>query len=192
VKKSWHYASFPGFLSCIALLFSACSPIVTPPTPSPLPSPTPTQASPAASLSPSATPVATVLNSAPDDGSLDAACRITIGLFFSYKQGFTLEAYRNLFTPASQYLADSVAPPAEARILLNLMPASQHWAQNFPGTPMPGAIMPGQPNEYVYYADFTYHYESDTTPISPVPDHMTLHMIADSQNNCKITSYGKG
>ncbi|HEX9028294.1 MAG TPA: hypothetical protein VF823_03895 [Anaerolineales bacterium] len=141
-------------------------------------------------LPPYATP--TPYDSAPTDGSLDTACRITIDLFFSFKQGFSNEAYRELFIPSSQYLADNITPPAEARILLKLMPASQWWQDNFPDKLIPGSLLPAEPNEYVYYAEFTYHYDPSTTPVSTFPDGWTLHMVADGPNRCKIKSYGKG
>jgi hypothetical protein len=130
--------------------------------------------------------------SAPLDGSLDTACRITIDLFFSFKQGFSNEVYRELFVPSSMYLANNSTPPADARILLKLMPASQWWQENFPDKPIPGDLLPKSPNEYVYYTEFTYHYEPSTTPVSTFPDGWILHMIADGPNRCKIKSYGKG
>ena len=134
----------------------------------------------------------TPYDSAPEDGNLDTACRITIDLFFSYKQGFSNEAYRKLFIPASQYLAVNAAPPPEARILLKLEPASQWWQQNYPDQLIPGALLPEEPNEYIYHVEFTTHYEPSTTPVVPFPDGWTIHMISDGPNSCKIKSYGKG
>jgi hypothetical protein len=141
-------------------------------------------------LPPYATP--TAYYSAPKDASLDMACRITIDLFFSYRQGFSAESYRNLFTPSSQHLADSVKPPAEAPILLKLEPASQWWQENFPDSLIPGDILPEEPNEYVYYVEFTYHFDPSTTPVVTFPNGWTMHMIADGPNSCKIKGYGKG
>ena len=141
-------------------------------------------------LPPYSTP--TPYYSAPVDGNLDTACRITIDMFFSYKQGFTNKTYRELFIPSSQYLADNVTPPAEARILLKLMPASQWWQENFPGKLIPGNLLPNQPNEYVYYVEFTYHFDPSTTPVTTFPDGWTIHMIATGSDSCKIKSYGKG
>ena len=194
MKRINLYVSFSPFLCCAILLFAACSSIGKNQAPSPILISTQTQVT--STIAPTSIAIipstATSYRSAPDDGSLDTACRITIDLFFSYKQGFRIESYRSLFVPSSQYLADSVTPPAEALILLKLMPASEEWEQDFPGTPIPGAILPEQANEYVYYAEFTYHYEPDTTPVFTFPDFMTLYMIADGPNSCKIKSYGKG
>jgi hypothetical protein len=141
---------------------------------------------------PSLTPIPTVFSSAPLDGTLDATCRITINFFFSYKQGDDLQAFRNLFTPSSQDRADSYRPPAEALILLELMPASLEWQENFPGTPMPGAIIPTGPDEYIYYVEFTGHYEPNVTPVSSYPDFMRMMMVADGSGSCKIENFGKG
>ena len=141
-------------------------------------------------LPPYVTP--TAYYSAPKDGSLDTACRITIDLFFSFKQGFSIKSYQDLFVPSSQYLADNVTPQAEAPILLKLMPASQWWQENFPDKPIPGDILPEEPNEYIYYVEFTYHYNPSTTPVFTFPDGETMHMIAEGPNNCKIKGYGKG
>jgi len=142
------------------------------------------------SLLPYATP--TTYYSAPLDGNLDYACRITIDLFFSYRQGFSSTSYRDLFVPSSQYLADGVKPPREALILLKLEPASQVWQQNYPGTPIPGTILPDQPDEYFYYVEYTWHYDPDTTPVFTFPDAITMIMIATPPDSCKIKSYGKG
>ena len=142
-------------------------------------------------LPPYATP--TAYYSAPLDGNLDYACRITINLFFSYKQGFSIEAYRSLFTPSSQYLADTIKPPKEASLfILKLEPASEMWQKNFPGTPIPGTILPDQADEYFYFVEYTGHYEPDTNPIVTYPDHITMTMIATPTDSCKIEGYGKG
>ncbi len=173
------------------LLLTACAPSTTAAPVTIVPTQTQSSVIPTGSpLPPYATP--TPYYSTPLDGNLDTACRITIDLFFSFKQGFSIEAYRNLFIPSSQYLADNVTPPAEAPILLKLMPASQWWQENFPDKLIPGTILPTQPNEYFYYAEFTYHYEPYTTPIFTFPDGMMMDMIANGPDSCKIKAYGKG
>lgn len=142
-------------------------------------------------LPPYATP--TAYYSAPLDGDLDYACRVTINLFFSYKLGFSIESYRSLFVPSSQYLADAIKPPKEATIfLLKLEPASQWWQEHLTATPFPATILPDQPDEYFYYVEYTGHYEPDTVPIVAYPDAITMTMIAVAPDSCKIMAYGKG
>lgn len=145
-------------------------------------------------LSPTTTPTSTVYSSAPQDESLDYACRETINFFFSYKQGDDLQTYRDLFTPSSQYLADSFSPPTESLILLELMPASQEWQRDFPGRSLPITMLPEGPNEYTYYVRFTGHYGSNGTPAYTYifPDSWTMFMISDGPHSCKIKGYGKG
>ncbi len=139
-------------------------------------------------LPPYATP--TAFTSAPLDKTLDAACRKTINSFFSIRPGDDPQSYRDLFTPSR---FDNFPPPAEARTLSELMPASQEWLRDFPGTPVPGAIIPEGPNEYVYYVEFVYRHEAqDATPAYSSPDFMTVTMLADGPNSCKIDNYGKG
>jgi len=43
-----------------------------------------------------------------------------------------------------------------------------------------------------YYAEFTGHYQPDTTPVFTYPDGITMIMIADGPYSCKIKGYGKG
>jgi hypothetical protein len=135
----------------------------------------------------------TAVYSAPQDKVLDAACRKTISLFFSYKQGDDAQSYRDLFTPSGQYRADGFTPPIESRIILELMPASQEWQRDFPGTPMPGAILPEAPDEYIYYVEFTARNDApNATPAYFAPDFMRMTMAADGSYSCKIKNYGKG
>lgn len=135
----------------------------------------------------------TLVYSAPQDKTLDTICRITINSFFSYKLGDDPVAYRDLFTPSSQNRADSYTPPQEGRILLELMPASQEWYRDFPGTLMPGAIIPEAPNEYIYYVEFTSKNAApNATPAYFPADFITMTMVADGTNSCKIENYGKG
>ena len=143
------------------------------------------------SLPPYATP--TTYYSAPLDGDLDYACRVTINLFFSYKQGYSPESYRSLFVPSSQYLADALKPPKEAALfILKLEPASQWWQEHLAATPFPATILPDQPGEYFYYVEYTGHYEPDTNPVVAYPDAITMTMIATAPDSCKIKAYGKG
>lgn len=137
-------------------------------------------------------PTSTAFSSAPQNETLDANCRITINFFFGYKQGDDLQAFRNLFAPSSVGLADSYKPPVEALVLLELMPASQYWQENYPGTPMPGVFIPEGPNEYFYFVKFTGHYDPNVTPAFWYPDSMAMTMIADGPYSCKIKSFGKG
>jgi hypothetical protein len=181
-----HFNQLIALLPVISMAACTSSPTAIPT----LITPTSTSVPTTLLLPPYATP--TLYYSAPLNGSLDTTCRITIDLFFSFKQGFSVEAYRNLFIPSSQYLADNVTPPAEAPILLKLMPASQWWQENYPDKLIPGTIVPTQPNEYFYHVEFTYHYEPYTTPIFTFPDGMTMDMVADGPNSCKIKAYGKG
>ena len=163
------------FLVCIIIIFIAsCDSMPA------ASSPTIAQASP------------TPYNSAPQDPMLDLACRVTINFFFSYKQGFPIGTYRNLFIPSSQHLADGTIPPAEAPILLDVEPASQWWQENLPATPMPQTILPRSPNEYFYYVKFTGHYRADTKPIITFPASMTMDMITNGLDHCKIKGYGGG
>jgi hypothetical protein len=179
------FSIFP--LVCIAISSVSCSAKSYASSPTTTSSPiTPTLVS----IPPYATP--TPYYSAPMDGSLDAACRITIDLFFSFKQGFSNEAYRDLFIPSSQYLADNVKPPTEAPVLLKSIPASQWWQENFPNKLIPGTILPTKSNEYFYHVEFTCHYELYTTPIFTFPDGMTMDMIVTGPSSCKIKGYGKG
>ena len=175
MKKIIYSAKIVFWIGCVISLITACS------------SSTRTQP-----ILSTLTPVPTVFSSAPLDGLLDTTCCITINFFFSYKQGDDLQAFRNLFTPSSQYRADSYNPPAEALILLELMPASLEWQENFPGTPMPGAIIPEGPNEYTYYVKFTGHYEPNVTPVYWYPDFMRMTMVGDGSGSCKIKNFGKG
>ncbi len=164
-------------IGCMVLLLVACNPARS-----------------AKDVTPIAAPTSTAYSSAPQDASLDFACRETINFFLSYKQGDDHQAYRDLFTPSSQYLADAYVPPAEALILLELMPASQEWQRDFPGTPMPGSILPEGPNEYTYYIKVTGYYGHNGIPAytNTFPDSMTMHMVVDDPYSCKIKSFGKG
>jgi hypothetical protein len=169
---------------CIAALFTACNPFFFSKIAFPKPSKT--------TGSYQIIPENTVYISIPQDENIDIACRITINFYFSYKQGFRLEEYRALFVPSSQYLAESRTPPSEALILLDLLPASQWWQETFPLTPIPGTLLPEEDNEYFYYAEYTGHYDSNTTPFYSFPDHMIFTMIAEGSDSCKIKNYGKG
>lgn len=131
-------------------------------------------------------------SSAPKDETLDLTCRITINFFFSFKNGFDIQAYRDLFIPSSQPAVDGITPPTESLTILALMPASEWWQENFPTTPMPGNLLPELPNEYIYYVEFSGHYETYETPFYAYPDFMTIIMVADGPYSCKIKSYGKG
>jgi len=172
------------WLLLLTISLAACGPAQSPANAYIIPTGTPI-----APLGPQVTP--TAYYSAPRDGSLDTACRITINLFFSYKKGFSAAAYRSLFVPASQGLAD-IQPPAEALTLLKLIPESQWWQQAAPGTPIPGTMLPDEPNEYFYYVEFTGHYEPDTTPVFTYPDGMSMIMIGEGTSICRIKGYGKG
>ena len=174
-------------LGSMILLLAACNP--TTPQVNSAPPNTPAIE---AIESPTTVPTATVYNSAPQNETLDANCRITINFFLGYKRGDDLRAFRNLFAPSSRYLADSYRPPIEALVLLELMPASQYWQENYPGTPMPGVILPEGPDEYFYYVRFTGHYDPEATPASWYPDSMVMIMLADSPYSCKIKGFGKG
>ena len=183
--STFPYKLLHTLICCVLVLLSACGKIqldenITPTAGVTLPLTT--------------APTATVYSSAPQDSDLDFYCRETINFFFSYKQGDDLQAFRNLFTPSSQNLADSFRPPVEALILLELMPASQEWQRDFPATPVPAVILPEGPNEYTYYVKFTGHYGSNGTPSysNIFPDSITMYMIADGPYSCKIKGYGKG
>ncbi len=137
--------------------------------------------------------------SAPRDEALDTACRITINLFFGYKQGDDAQDYKSLFTKDAEYRADSITPALDSRMILDLMPASDEWVRDFPGTPMPGTILPTKPNEYIYYVKFTsinrQQPGKDLTSQSFLPpDFMTITMVTDPNSaiSCKIANYGKG
>ena len=138
-------------------------------------------------------PSSTPYYSAPRDQALDTACRIAINLYFSYRQGDDPQAYRNLFTSKAQFRADGFTPPAHSRIILELMPASEEWLRDLPGTPIPPFAYGEGPNAYVYWVRFTGIDEqpSATSGYSP-PDFMRITMIADGPNSCKITNLGKG
>lgn len=182
MKNNNRYARFFLVMGYLGLLLAAaCGPTATiAPTPTRTPYPT----------WPSPTPY----YSAPRDGELDAACRITISFFFSYKKGFSIDEYRKLFASQSQYLADAITPPEEALTLLEVTPASEAWLRDFPGTPMPGTIFSAEPKEYFYYVKFTGHYEANETPSRPFPASMTMHMLAykNGRVNCEIIGYGHG
>lgn len=144
-------------------------------------------------------PSPTPYYSAPRDEAMDTACRITINLFFGFKQGDDIEFYHSLFTKDAQYRADSVKPPLDASMILDLMPASEEWLQDFPGTPMPGTIFPEKPDEYIYYVKFTSINREQpginiTSQSFLPPDFMTITMIVDPNAaiSCKIANYGKG
>ena len=189
------------YVTCsLALTLAACNPtdanIISIPTLSPSQTQPTETITPTieATLPPMVRLTPTFFSSAPQDDSLDYACRETINFFFSYKQGDDLQVYRDLFTPSSQYLADSFRPPAEALILLELMPASQEWQRDSPGRSLPITMLPEGPNEYTYYVRFTGHYGSNGTPVytNIFPDSWTMFMISDGPYSCKIKGYGKG
>ena len=209
MKKHFHVMVILSIIWSMILLLTACNQTETNQAPGPIFVPsqtyeiTPTQTPTAKKMMPpqfvtdipSTTPgpTSTFISSAPKDAVLDETCRMTINFFFSYKRGMDSKAFRNLFVTSSQYLADSYKPLTEARILLKLMPASQEWQQDFPGTPMPGAIIPEESDEYIYYVEFTGHYGPNETPVAYYyPDFWTIHMIAKGPDSCKIKSYGKG
>ncbi|HVM72219.1 MAG TPA: hypothetical protein VMT91_10695 [Anaerolineales bacterium] len=195
--KNDHCARCFFLILTLTLIFTACNTEINP---APTPTVLPTQMysvprnTPTIELteSPTVVPISTVFSSAPLDGTLDTNCRITINYFFGYRRGDDLQAFRKLFTPSSQGLALSYEPPMEALVLLELMPASQYWQENYPGTPMPGAIIPEGPNEYIYYVKYTGHYDPNATPFFWYPDSMTMTMLADNSYSCKIENFGKG
>jgi len=128
----------------------------------------------------------------PRDESTDLTCRITITSFFSFKKGYDVQAFRDLFVPASQYLVDDslINSREEAPILLELLPASQWWETQYPKTPIPGQVLPSARNEYVYYVKFTGHYTPFVTPVGPYPQEMLMFMEAKEQFECKIKGFG--
>jgi hypothetical protein len=131
-------------------------------------------------------------SSAPQDEILDETCRVTINFFFSFKKGFDIHPYRDLFVPSSQPPANSINPPLEALTILTLFPASEWWQRNFPATPIPPIFLPEGPNEYTYYVEFAGHYGPYETPAYIYPDFMTMTMVADGRYSCKIKNHGKG
>jgi hypothetical protein len=180
-----------SFIGCAGLFMVACVP--TGKTVNSTVARTP----PAIKTTPPSSTSSSIYSSAPQDEVLDLDCRITINFFFSFKQGDSIDAYRNLFLSSSKHLADSRKPPLEALILLELMPASQWWQENYPATPMPNSIIPEKPDEYIYFAKFTGHYEPNETPAHWYPDSMTFTMVAggssaDGTDSCKIKGYGHG
>jgi hypothetical protein len=199
MKKNNQCAKFFPFVLCLLIVFVAsCSPAGANnlPTSITIPSETPTveELPPTATVEPLPTwPSPTPYYSAPRDEMLDTACRITINLFFRYKKGDSLQSYRDLFTPEAKYRADSIAPSADAGIILELMPASDEWLRDFPGTPMPGTIFPEKPNEYIYYVKFTSLNDQTDDPSDYFPpSSMKMIMVADGPNSCKIANYGNG
>jgi hypothetical protein len=137
----------------------------------------------------------TPYNSAPEDGTLDWNCRETINFFFSFRKGFDVQAYRNLFAQSSQYLADAHAInlPLEPSTILVLMPVSEWWQKNYPATPIPGVYLPEEPDEYIYYVEYTGHYDPNETPTVIYPDSITMIMVQEGPSKaCKIKNYGKG
>jgi hypothetical protein len=137
----------------------------------------------------------TLYNSAPDDPTLDRNCRQTINFFFSFRKDFDVQAYRGLFAQSAQSLADAGAnnPPPEPLTILVLMPVSAWWQRNYPGTPIPGLYLPEEAGEYIYYVEYTGHYQLYETPVVVYPDFMTMVMVQEgSSKDCKIKNYGKG
>ena len=185
----------------LALLVTACTPTTATRNPSDSPlsvhrTPPAESATPVldAAIFPTTTPTAGLYSSAPQDGTLDMTCRITINFFFDFKKGSDVEAYRKLFSPGAGSLADAYIahPPAQARTILVLMPASQWWRERNPATPIPGALLPEGPNEYTYIVEYTGYYDSDETPFYAYPDTITMIMVSDGPYSCTIINYGKG
>jgi hypothetical protein len=119
-------------------------------------------------------------------------CRITINFFFNFKKGDDPKPFRNLFIESSQYLADSYRAPVEAYTLIDITPASKWWQNNFPSTPIPGAYLPEKQNEYIYEVLYTGHYDPNTTPAFAFPISMTMRLVSDDANTCKIKNFGGG
>jgi hypothetical protein len=199
VNKIYKYLGLSKTIFSLAIFVTACSPARTiqaftttplPAQPTPIEKTTPTLdvATQTIVLTP------TLYSSAIQDETLDINCRITINFFFDFRKGFDIQAFRDLFLPSSQGLADAytVHPPLEPRTILVLMPASEWWQKKFPATPIPGALMPESPNEHIYSVEFTGYYDPDTTPFYAYPDYMTLVMVSDGPYSCKIKNYGKG
>jgi hypothetical protein len=197
MQKASKYVCHLLLLYSLAALVTACGSAVT--TEWPVISSTAVHTVTAESTTPtiqSVFPVVTALtkppySSAPEDGTLDLTCRITINFFFSFKKGFDIQAYRDLFIPSKQPPLN-INPPLESLTILLLMPASEWWQKNYPATPIPPIFLPEAPNEYTYYVEYTGHYEPYETPFYTYPDFMTMVMVADGRYSCKIKTYGKG
>lgn len=192
MKKLRYYRNQFITIYSIIIIVTACGPMPTSPTSTNSPTAIPTQFEKTIST---ITPMPTPYNSAPEDPTLDQYCRETINFFFSFRNGFDVQAYRNLFTQSAQHLADAVAinPPLEARTILVLMPVSLWWQKNNPATPMPGMFLPEAPGEYIYYVEYTGHYGSNETPVVTYPDAITITLVQEGPSKaCKIKNYGKG
>lgn len=192
-KNNLYVQSSPTIYCLLLLMLMSCT---SQPSPTVLPQITHTPIiSATATPEPSATlPTFTPYYSAPRDEAIDTACRITINLFFRYKQGDDLQAYRDLFTPDAQYRADSIKPPPDARIILELMPASEQWLRDFPQTPMPGTIFPEKQYDFAYYVKFTAidHEKSGVNVTYFPPSSINMMMAVNGPNSCKIANYGHG
>jgi len=188
-----------SFLICkIALVMTACttSQVYGNPTPSPSFVTTPSKSF-TPTIKPTSSPTVTLtptIYSAPQDEILDETCRITIALFYRYKQGDDPEAFRDLFVPSSQYLADSYPVLTEVRLVLRVVPASQWWPEKHAGTPVPGALLPERPNEYTYIVESTTQHVDDagTLTYSYPPSSQTMILVADGPYSCKIKGFGHG
>jgi len=176
----------------MVVLITACIPASPSYTSINFPAPTQTESTINATSTIALTP--TPYYSAPRDPTLDRNCRQTINFFFSYRKGFDAQTYRNLFAQSAGSIADPpLSPPLEPATILVLMPASEWWQKNHPATPIPGVYLPQEPGEYVYYVEYTGHYEPNETPIVIYPDAISMIMVEEGPlEACKIKNYGKG
>lgn len=189
-KIPYYFIRYIAFFSLVALVTACDLALTSQPSPNLIIS---TQTETGKAIS-AITLTPTPYNSAPEDPELDRNCRETINSFFSFRKGFGVQAYRNLFAQSAQHFADAALnPPLESRTILVLMPVSQWWQKNYPATPIPGAYLPEEPGEYIYYVKYTGHYELNETPAVIFPDSMTMTMVQEgSSKTCKIKNYGKG
>jgi hypothetical protein len=128
----------------------------------------------------------------PTDAELDQTCRITITYFFSVDKSFDIKAIRNLFVPTRQYFADTIVQRQTPLFLLQLIPASEMWQKDHPSEPIPQFMLPVKSNQYIYYAEFSGAYVSNSTEVAPYPNSMLLIMESQEQYDCKIENYGWG
>ena len=191
-KIIYYFIRYIAFSSLI-VLFIACDPTSANELPKNVIVPTQTE-----TAEPTSTPILTptLYNSAPEDPELDRNCRETINFFFSYRKGFDPQVYRNLFAKSAGSIAEPPPdPPLEPATILVLMPASEWWQKNYPATPIPGIYLPEEPGEYIYYVEYSGHYEPNDTPPVPViyPDAITMIMVQEGPGKaCRIKNYGKG
>jgi hypothetical protein len=106
-------------------------------------------------------------STAPTDGELDQACRITITYFFSVDKRFEINAVRNLFVPSRQYFADTIVQRQTPLILLQILPASEMWQKKHPNESIPQFMLPEKSNQYVYFVEYTGTYAPNSTQVAP-------------------------